>query len=70
MSKTEMATILGGLAMVCGTVVSCFYISRKDNMKIVNKIYEPVNRLVDICDRYVEHDLKVEDDFRKDMNEK
>lgn len=70
MSKTEMATILGGLGMVCGTVVSCFYISRKDNMKIVNKIYEPVNRLVDICDKYVSHDLKEDEEFEKIMNEK
>lgn len=70
MSKTEMATILGGLGMVCGTVVSCFYITRKDNMKIVEKIYEPVNRLVDICDKYVSHDLKEDEEFEKIMNEK
>lgn len=70
MSKTEIATILGGLGMVCTTVISCFYITRKDNMKIVEKIYEPVNRLVDICDKYVSHNLKEDEEFEKIMNEK
>ena len=40
MSKSVMATILGGIGMVCGTVVGCFYISRKDNVKLIDKVFD------------------------------
>lgn len=61
MSKGIVATILGAIGMVCGTVVSCFYISRKDNMKMVEKVYEPINRSVDLFEMYIKHEMDKDD---------
>lgn len=61
MSKGIVATILGAIGMVCGTVVSCFYISRKDNMKMVEKVYEPINRSVDLFEMYIKHEMDESD---------
>jgi hypothetical protein len=61
MSKGIVATILGAIGMVCGTVVSCFYISRKDNMKMVEKVYEPINRSVDLFEMYIKHEMDEDD---------
>lgn len=58
MSKSVMATILGGIGMICTTVVGCFYISRKDNIKIINKMYEPINRSVDLFETYIKHEME------------
>ena len=61
MSKGIVATILGAIGMVCTTVVSCFYISRKDNMKMVEKVYEPINRSVDLLETYLKHEMDESD---------
>lgn len=61
MSKSVMATILGGIGMVCGTVVGCFYISRKDNVKMIDKVYEPINRSVDLFETYLKHEMDESD---------
>ena len=61
MSKGIVATILGAIGMVCGTVVGCFYISRKDNVKMIDKVYEPINRSVDLFEMYIKHEMKESD---------
>lgn len=61
MSKSVMATILGGIGMVCVTVVGCFYISRKDNVKLIDKVYEPINRSVDLFETYLKHEMDESD---------
>lgn len=61
MSKSVMATILGGIGMICTTVVGCFYISRKDNVKMIDKVYEPINRSVDLFETYIKHEMKESD---------
>lgn len=61
MSKGIVATILGAIGMVCGTVVGCFYISRKDNVKMVDKVYEPINRSVDLFETYIKHKMDESD---------
>ena len=54
-------TILAGIGMVCGTILGGLYITRKDNVKLVDKIYEPLNKLADCGVKYIEHEMKQDD---------
>ena len=70
MSKNVVVTILTGLGMVCGTILGGIFIIHKDNVKIVEKAFtEPVNKCVDLMEKYVEHEIKQEDEYKKSMTE-
>lgn len=65
MSKNVMVTILGSIGMVCGTIISGIFIVHKDNKKIIDRIYEPIDKMVNIMEKYVDNEIKQEDEFDK-----
>lgn len=65
MSKNVMVTILGSIGMVCGTIISGIFIVHKDNKKIIDRVYEPIDKMVQIMEKYVDHTIKEEDEFDK-----
>ena len=58
-------TILAGLGMVCGTILGGLYITHKDNKKMIEKVYEPINKMVDVMEKYVDHTIKEDEMISK-----